>query len=209
VGNPCHYPHRGAGKTAGKDHWNYKTGEFIAPSPNLPVTTLSEMAARILREDQDPSNMRREMAYLRARLGQLENRIDNSNLEVAQGKVEKAHQKLEHVIEFPRDKNAPRSLRAAYELLQEALEPMTIEVNSFIEIRQTMGLLNSLAGTEINREKVQRDFVHNSQLVIILGRVQDTVLRYLKDDEDRQGFQSEMREIMSRPINLIDVDSSN
>lgn len=134
--------------------------------------------------------MRDEVALLRARVEELFNRADAApDRAVAASLVRDAYNKIAQGI----DGRDAAALLLGRSLLGQALEKLRADQEAWDEIRATTATLQRLAGSDIARDKIQKEYLHARDLTLLFANLQQVILDNVPEPERRKAIQEGFR----------------
>lgn len=179
--------HGGKSKT-GVNHPNYKTGRYIDPQKNL--TALGEMVVKQL-ADKDAKSTRDELALLRARIAQIIDAVQDADKQITSvAHLKKAYATLLESLK----EDDPILRRLGLEMLSQAIQGLEAEEQAWEEIRTTVLVVQKLVGTELQRDKIEQEYLHAAELTALMASLQDVILANVPEADRRvairAGFQN-------------------
>jgi hypothetical protein len=77
--------------------------------------------------------------------------------------------------------------------LGQALEKLRADQEAWDEIRATTATLQRLAGSDIARDKIQKEYLHARDLTLLFAHLQQAILDNVPEPERRKAIQESFR----------------
>lgn len=160
---------------------NYRHGRYARRDASLPP--LGELVERNLR-DPDFLSVQQEVALIRARIEQLSDQVAAmaGDPGLAPKLATRAYDMINRGVSNANTANIYQGLG----LLEQALQRRNAELESWGEIRDTMGTLRSLLSSEMTKEKLHENYISNADFILLANMMQGAILEALEETEAMQ-----------------------
>ena len=208
----CKY--HGGLSLSGSDNPNYKHGKYIPTNRNLPA-----LGVLIEQQMSDPDwlTMQGEVAALRARFEQQVQRLATLQPSIAAKQGREAFRALQEGNQLLTDAvlnpNAPAAadrlrdgrakLAEAEQTLKTALKRVNVELETWTELRDTTDAIKGALAHEMQRERVEKQFISGVDFVRFMVTLRDVVLEVVPDAKDRMKIADAMNRILAEQKLLV------
>lgn len=176
----------GGASLSGTEHPNFKTGRYIARNENL-----SALGVSVVKQLNDPDykSMLDEIALHRARIEQLYGYIESTDRAVSVSLVKRAYENIARGI----DQSDAGALLTGRETLRQALGKLIAESESWDEIRVASMIVQRLVATDVQTQKIEREWIRNTDLTLLFANLQQVILDTVPETDRRKVIQEGFR----------------